>query len=595
MLRWQLSTWCNAWLFVLLLGSPARSLIAQEVAPAGKANVWGVSASASSFQNHAEWFPKMQKAGVTSVRLFPEWRTVEPRPGEWNWSASDALVASGEQHRLEINGVFMGSTPSNKAIHAFPMEDLPGWSKFVENSVKRYQGRIRHWEVWNEGNAGFNDGQHNTTDYAQLAMATYTAAKRADAKAQVGLSVASYDAPYLQQTLLAMKKAGNPESFDFLCIHPYEIADGLADVDGEVPYLWMSRLLRDVLRGSAPQKADAEIWITEVGRRVGTHHGQTVTPQEAAAGFVKLYVMAIAQGIARVQWFEAQDPASEDQGFGLLNRDGQPRSAYRSLQTLTQTLGAQPSYEGWLALGQEERSYGFVFRGQQGAVLIAWMPARQTDRTLTFASEVRVVDLVSGEAKPLPAKQPLELTDVPVLIQNLPPALLEQARVNHKKNFPWGGDFSSAKVVSAQLGTGAAKQGIVQLRPERTPTVKFADGSSGILVPGDIVHGVNFLVHPSFASISNREYYVRVTARRVGEGNVGMNLLYEVADSQGKSPYVNAEQWFGVSPAGEWQTHTWHIKNACFAKMWGYDLVVRPEQSIPFVIGKIEVSTEPFK
>jgi hypothetical protein len=29
--------------------------------------------------------------------------------------------------------------------------------------------------------------------------------------------------------------------------------------------------------------------------------------------------------------------------------------------------------------------------------------------------------------------------------------------------------------------------------------------------------------------------------------------------------------------------------------MWGYDFVIRPEQSIPFVLGNFEVSTEPFK
>ena len=30
-------------------------------------------------------------------------------------------------------------------------------------------------------------------------------------------------------------------------------------------------------------------------------------------------------------------------------------------------------------------------------------------------------------------------------------------------------------------------------------------------------------------------------------------------------------------------------------RSWGYDITLRPEQSIPFVIGKVEVSTEPFK
>jgi len=40
-----------------------------------------------------------------------------------------------------------------------------------------------------------------------------------------------------------------------------------------------------------------------------------------------------------------------------------------------------------------------------------------------------------------------------------------------------------------------------------------------------------------------------------------------------------------------WRTYT----GACFAKMWGSDFTIRPERSIPFVLGKVEVGTEPFK
>lgn len=73
-----------------------------------------------------------------------------------------------------------------------------------------------------------------------------------------------------------------------------------------------------------------------------------------------------------------------------------------------------------------------------------------------------------------------------------------------------------------------------------------------------------------------------------------MNLIYEAADSQGRTPYKNRGQWFGASKDNGWQTYTWHLTDACFAKMWGYDFSIRPEQSVPFAIGKVEVSTVPF-
>ena len=240
----------------------------------------------------------MAAAGVVSVRLFPEWRNFEPKKGTWNWENGDALDKAAADNKLEINAVLMGSPPGAKTAHAFPMDDLGDWSDYVSAVVGRYHKQIRYWEVWNEGNGGFNDGHHTTADYAELAAASYAAAKKADPDARVGLTVASFDAPYLQQTILAMAKAGTPNAFDYLCIHPYEIADGLTDEDGEVPFLWMTRLLRDMLKGSAPDRADAEIWITEVGRRIEKKKDRVVTEQEAANALAKVYTMAIAEGVA---------------------------------------------------------------------------------------------------------------------------------------------------------------------------------------------------------------------------------------------------------------------------------------------------------
>ena len=212
---------------------------------------WGISSSAGSMRNCAEWLPKMSAAGVTTVRLFPEWRDFEPTKGTWKWDRADALVEAAARNNIEINAILMGSPPGDKRAHAFPMDDLDGWSNFVTNVVGRYKKHIRCWEVWNEGNGGFNDGKHTTADYAKLASATYTAARKADPTARIGLSVASFDVPYLNQAILAMAKEGKPGCFDYLCIHPYEIADHLGEADGEIPFLWMTKTMRDMLRASA--------------------------------------------------------------------------------------------------------------------------------------------------------------------------------------------------------------------------------------------------------------------------------------------------------------------------------------------------------
>ena len=553
---------------------------------------WGVSSSSSSFRNCGEWFPKMSAVGIRTVRLFPEWGGLQPAPETWNWDPADAMVKSAAAQKIEINAILMGKASWRPGgVHAFPMKTLPEWSTWVGTTVGHYKDQIRYWEVWNEGNAGFNDGHHTTIDYARLAIETYTAAKKANPRAQVGLTVASFDAPYLQQAIRAQAQAGQPDSFDYLCIHPYEIADEVAHPNGEIPYLWMTSRIRQALKNAGSQKVGAPVWITEVGRRLDSRKGQVVTEADAARSVVKLYTMALAQGIRRTQWFEAQDPEGEDQGFGLLGRNGQPRASYAAFQTMTSALGQKPSPQGWLALGAKGHGYGFVFQGATAPVLVAWMPAAQTDASMKFTSAVDVLD-PAGTRVTLPAGQPLSLSETPVFVVGLPADLLREAQGHLTKPFPWGGDYSATKTVRLDYGTRADPiQGLFPTRPPALYT--FADGSQGLLVEHDAP--TNCYVHPSFASLGTSEYYVRITVRRTVPGGVGMNCIYEVADSQGRSPYKNRGEWFGLSSDPGWQTHTWHLQDAGFSTMWGFDLGFRPEQSVSFAIGRVEVSTEPLK
>lgn len=538
----------------------------------------------------------MREVGISTARGFPEWRAIEPRQGEWHWERADALLQAAADNHFEVTPLVLGSIPwGGEKGSTFPMSDLPAWSNFIGQCVARYKDRIHRWEVWNEGNGGFNGGHHTSADYGRLAAATYAAAKKVDPSTQVGLTTASFDPAYLEHAILAQKEAGTPGQFDYLCIHPYELADGIGRPNGEIPYLWMTHLLRDVLQASAPEKVKADVWITEIGRNVAHRKDQSVAEQEAAAALVKMYVMALAQGIRQVQWFEAQDPVGEEPGFGLLKRDGTTRATYQAYKTMVDTLGSKPKYLGWVALGENGRGYGFVFQGPETPVLVAWKAAGDPIEQITFPANVQVRTLSDHASKALEGGDALVLRDEPVFVSNYPASLTGPAMANRDEPFPWGGDFSKSHTVYVEPGLSAAvpNTGIFLAGPQTNEIKEFPDNTSGLLIGAN--QSIRFHVHPSFASIHTREYYVRVTVRRVVPGNVGMNLHYEVADSHGSWPYHNVGTWFGVKNDEGWQTFTWHVKDACFAKMWGYDIALVPEQSKPFVLGKVEVSTEPFR
>jgi len=578
---------------------------------------WGITTSASSTRTCAEWLPKMATAGIRWARMFPEWSSLENPKGTFNFTSSDALVNAAEANHIEMSGLFFGAAKfADPHFHAFPMKNLDDWSDYAAKLTDRYKGRIHYWEVWNEGNAGFNDNHNVTADYANLVAYAYAGAKKSDPTALVGMSVASFDPAYIDQAILDQAAAGKAGSFDYLCIHPYETFGLIGDVDGEVPYLWMTRLLRDELKADAPpDKANVPIWITEIGRpldratnEVGIPLGQNVHEIDAAKAVVKSYVMAAAQGIARICWFEARDPVGEPPGYGLLKGDNSPRISYLALQAMTGALGETPKYQGWLALGAGQRSYGFVFlkaatyptsfekpplANQTSSVLALWMPAGLTDNTIIFSGDVQVIDALTNTSTPLKAGQTLALTDKPVFVTGLPVDLVAQAQANASKPFPWGGDYSKATSVSLQLGPDPVSSGVVLQGGNKAPHT-FPDGSTGLEVEGKIGTGANFYTHPSFAGIKTKEYYIRMSFRRITAGNVGMNFSYEVADSQGKGPLRHSGGWYSVGPDMGWQTQTWHVTDACFAKMWGFDFCIQPEQSVPFVVGKVEVSTQPF-
>ncbi|MDA1049021.1 MAG: hypothetical protein O3C40_00875 [Planctomycetota bacterium] len=140
---------------------------------------WGISSSASSFRNHEKWFPKMAADGVSTIRLFPEWRGFEPKQGTRHWGDGDRLVKSAADSQLEINAILMGSPPGAKAVHAFPMDNVGDWSEYVSAVVGRYKDQIRYWEVWNEGNGGYKaDRNTDSGDHWSLSLDGGTAWQR---------------------------------------------------------------------------------------------------------------------------------------------------------------------------------------------------------------------------------------------------------------------------------------------------------------------------------------------------------------------------------------------------------------------------------
>ncbi|HJW11188.1 MAG TPA: hypothetical protein VJ598_05365, partial [Albitalea sp.] len=289
-----------------------------------------------------------------------------------------------------------------------------------------------------------------------------------------------------------------------------------------------------------------------------------VSPEVQADALVKIYTMALAQGVARVYWFSPRD--SEGMSFGLSATDGTPRASHAALRSLAGTLGARPRFLGWAQPGGAH--YGFVFGTAQTTVLAAWARTGQTS-TLNFASLVTVIDPRSGTTR---SATTLRLTDVPVLL--VAPVASAQAQQWQRdaaasvgKAFPWYGDHRNAASVS--LTAGSDPQGVFMVN---APAASVVNGVAEFDLEGR--SGAKFSVDPSFLSYTTTPIRITLVLRAHGTGDPGFNLRYEsnapLSRTDGNGLIASSSGWHHVGSTS-FYTKTWAIADPRFVGLYGYN------------------------
>lgn len=554
---------------VVALGALIAPVAAQErqqpkaaAVASGERSPWGVASGAEWFSDFSRFNPMLRTAGVRWLRGFYEWQDVQPRPGIWNFAHVDRLVRDAKANDIGLvyGLAYLASWASaDGGTRKFPIKDIQFWRDYVKGMVGRYHGDIKYWEVWNEFNGSFAEGG-TPQIYAELVREASIVAKNIDPTARIGISVANFDVGFLDAAI----KAGASGHFDYLCVHPYEKLEALRNEGGEIAFLSMTTTLRQMLAANG-QRKDMPLWITEIGSQAPIKPNSDGDKAQATM-LAKAYLLSIAAGFERVFWFEARGPAyGHDTDHGLLRADFSPRPSYQALKVLTGALGPEPSSAGWLDL--DNGGFGFLFQSAGRSVLAAWAPPKQA-KQVSFAQTVRVLDL-EGKTKSLNAGDKLTLTDTPVLIADLPPALISSASANRDKAYPWGGDFGSGDVATAHLQATPYAEGLNFLKPETTSAVVTGNNSwrkSNFAVSGGEGRYVYFAVNPQFAPFGSKDFEISATVRRTASDKpAGMSLQYESVNG-----YVNVN--YTTIPEGEdWQTLTWKVSDANFAGAWGWN------------------------
>lgn len=535
---------------------------------------FGIASGAEWAGEYPRFEPMLRQAGVRWLRYFPEWHSIQPKEGEWDWKRSDDFVAAARANGIQIAGAFLYFAPwasSGRDTRTFPVKDMRYWEDYVAGVVSRYGKEVRYWEMWNEPQAFQKNGtpQH----YADMVRAAYTSAKKANPDVKLGLTSANYALAYLNMVL----KAGAADHFDYLCVHPYENMEQLNRSGGEVYFLSLAGNLRRLL-AAHKQRADIPLWITEIGWQAPIKADADKDAQQAQL-LVKAYVLSLAQGFEKVFWFEARGPAyGHGTDHGIIRADWTPRPAYAALKAMTGALGETPQMAGWIDLSG---SYGFLFENSNNKVLVAWSPVGKEER-VKFSAPVTAID-ITGESRTLSAGDALTLTNTPVFIVGVPGDTVEKAKANIAKPFPWGGDFTSADEVTWRAGQPG--NGIEPLGSAET-TANGAEPSR-LLKKGA---GLSFRVNPTFAPFGTTNLEIKVVARRAAADQpAGFQMMYETLKTI--HGYDRAG-WWTVPEDDKWHEYVWKVSDANFVGTWAYNFTIT-EVSSDLLVKEVSVRKLP--
>ena len=329
-------------------------------------------------------------AGTGWTREEFEWSVIQPSPGSYDQTRLnrfDTMVDRAEARGIRIVGLIRGPSawsggyaPSTKAEY----EDFADFAAFL---AKRYQGRINHWEIWNEPNtARFWAPEPDPAAYAALLKKVYPAIRKAAPQAQV-LAGALSD-PQDLVYLYAMFAHGISDYLDILSVHPYTSPNPLEN-SGEETNL---RLLSQLTGQFGERKP---VWVTEMGfPTCATAKG--VTQERQAQLLVRAYLAALSAGVEVVQWYDFRDDGIDsgdsEQMFGLVTHQSadqplSPKPAYHAFGAMTAVLGTS-LFKEEVEIVYDFRGLVFQERASSKKTLVLWL--------IDQAGENRVIDFTLG-------------------------------------------------------------------------------------------------------------------------------------------------------------------------------------------------------
>jgi Beta-galactosidase len=288
----------------------------------------------------------MAQSGVESVRTNFFWEGIEPAPGLYDWTQTDAVVEAAAEHHLQLLPIleftpqWASSHPSSAWPYYAPSNPAT-FAAFVTALVDRYGSNgtfwsanptvprdpIKYWQIWNEPEGTQYDWRSAPwpSTYTTLLKAAYGAIHRADHAARVvsGALVALNGTNLTQWAeARALYRAGFGRYFDVLAVNAFTNAPSVtASVDRSVKIVTLVRqVMRQHNAGGKPIWITELTWTAALGQIPRSEYaGFETTPAgqaERMSAYYRLVASTRPDGIARAFWYTWWSPYVATPLFG---------------------------------------------------------------------------------------------------------------------------------------------------------------------------------------------------------------------------------------------------------------------------------------
>ena len=390
----------------------------------GTSTLKGDPVSGGSFAVLHEGWIRLWDTGV-------QWQNIETSPNHYTWTRLDTLVTAARSHHARVTLVvagtpsFYSSTPWN-----VPSGRVDEYQRFVRKVMKRYQGRIDSYQVWNEANIStfWTGTQHRMAQLTKaMAHARDAAAPRALVVAPPLVTRLPYQLDWIKG-YETQKIHGKPvwRFYDAvaLSLYPLPRYGGRTGVP-EDAIRQLEAAQRQLRRSGVP--ASKPIWDTEInyGLQSGAQGGTAAAPVSAsrqASNVVRTYLLQAAAHVKRIAWYRydwGRIPGGGTLGNTLLTDPDDVsrltaagRAFVRVQAWMHGTLRGRPGHRP--CAKNSRGTYTCVVSDSSGTRRIYWNPFRRA--TVKVAASARHRQSVLGDISKVAGGTRIKVDYRPVMV-----------------------------------------------------------------------------------------------------------------------------------------------------------------------------------